>query len=148
MPGRSTDRSANSSGGDDARAQRRGKVLALGGPEAHLHLLALDIARGPVVEDGVAEDMLRGIFGPDVAAGLADDDRDLQLVVQFPGVGRIGNLVIGAEDVIGIGEVEDGELVPFRRHLTAAVGVGGLDMRLEGVGVAQRGGPEDRGVQA
>ena len=65
------------------------EVLALGRPEADLHLAPLDVASRPVVHDRVAEDMLGGLVDAQGAAGLADHDRDLELEVsRLAGAGK------------------------------------------------------------
>ncbi len=65
--------------GLDPRSERAERVEALGaGP---LTVLGLQVARGDVVGDGVAEDHLGGVLGGDVAADAADHDGELGLVV-------------------------------------------------------------------
>jgi len=82
----------------------------------------------------------------DVDAGLADDHGDLELVVQRLGVGRVGDRVFVPVVVVGIRKVEDREFVPVLRHILPAVAVGGFDMGLEGVEVAQ-GSRVDGGME-
>ena len=89
-------------GGHQLGAERGGEVLALGRPQPDRHLLALEVARRPVVHDREALD-----------AALRPDHRgQLELVVEHRGVGRLGHLVAVAVDRGGVREVEDGDLVP------------------------------------
>ena len=96
-------------GGDDPRADRAERVDALGQAEhARLHLLALDVARGDVVEDDVAGDVVLGLLGREELAGLADDDGELELVVELVGH-RLGvdDRVVGADDRVDVLEEHD-----------------------------------------
>ena len=61
------------------RPHRTEGVLRLG--DQPLAVAALQIARGDVVDDGIAPDMVEGILRLDAAAGLADDDGEFRLVV-------------------------------------------------------------------
>src|SRR5262249_16915257 len=79
------------------------------GAEADLHLLTLEVARRPVVHDREAADR----------ALSADDNGDLELVVELLGPGRVGDLVVRAVDRGRVREVKDRELVPLRGHLPA-----------------------------
>ena len=83
----------------------------------------------------------------EVPAGLADHCGDLELVIHFLRIRGIRNLVFGTVDVIRVGEIEDGKLVPFFRHLTTAIGIGSFDMRLKRIRVAQGGGARERSVK-
>src|SRR5436190_19677681 len=120
-------------GRDDDRAEARGEVLPLRRAETHAPLAPLELARGPVVHDGEAA----------YPSTCADDHRDLQLVVELLGPLRIGNLVLRAVDRRRVGEVEDRQLVPLRRNVSAAKGTGVLDVLLERVEVAHRGRVQD-----
>ena len=69
------------------------KSLPLAGSEAHLHLAGLDVARRPVVEDRVAEDVPGGLGRRQVATvgarDAADHGADLELEVEPLGRGRV-----------------------------------------------------------
>ena len=104
-----------------------------------IHIRALHISRRPVIEDGVAKDVVGSIFGFDVHTAFADDDCDLQFKIQRLSVVRIGDFVVWPKDTIRIGVVENGELIPFLGNITSAVLAGGSDVLLEGVGVSQGG---------
>src|SRR3954452_8625347 len=66
-------------GGRDPRPHRAEAVERLA--EEPLLVVALPVARRHVVDDGVAEDMGVGVALGDVAPALADDERQLGLVV-------------------------------------------------------------------
>ena len=85
-------------GGDQARPHGVGvvEVLALARAELAGHLLGLLVARGEVVEDGVAEDVLARLLLRDVLAGLADVAAELELEIQALGVGRPRHLGVRA----------------------------------------------------
>jgi hypothetical protein len=95
--------------GDDPRADRAERVDRLGeGEHAGLHLAALDVAGGDVVEDGVPGDVVLGLVGPEELAGLADDDRELELVVEFLGQALgIDDGVVRADDRVDVLEEHD-----------------------------------------
>ena len=76
-------RSASSSGRHQPRPDRHPEVLALRGPEAERALVALQVARGPVVEDEVAADRLLAALVGEVDRRRVDQRPDLQLVVQL-----------------------------------------------------------------
>ena len=83
-------------GGDDGGAEGAEGVEALchgplGGGE-------LDIAGADVVEDGVAEDVVMPVFFRDAAAGLSDDDRELNLVIGLLGERRDADGLFGSDD--------------------------------------------------
>ena len=89
-------------------AQGGGGVLALAGAEAHPHLGGLQVAGGPVVEDRVADDVVAGPLGREVAALTPDDGGDLQLpearlalVDEDVGHGRAG---LGLDVAVGVAE--------------------------------------------
>ena len=69
-------------GGDEVRTEGGGGVLALAGAEADLHLGGLEVAGRPVVEDGVADDVVAGLLGGEVAALAADDGGDFEFEVE------------------------------------------------------------------
>src|SRR5262249_61012433 len=60
--------------------------------------LELPVARGDIVADRVAEDMLRGPRSGDVPAALADDDDQLRLVVHFLADRRQHDGLLGSDD--------------------------------------------------
>ena len=108
-------------GGDDPRPEGGAEVLALGRPEADLHLASLDVASRPVVHDRVAEDMPCGFVDAQGAAGLADHDRDLELEIsRLAGAGK-ADLVVWAEDGVRVGEVERRCVVPGVGHSGCAL---------------------------
>src|SRR5215213_265633 len=125
-------------GCDDDRTERGGEVLAFRRPEADSHLLALQVARRPVVHDRKAADR----------SACADDGGDLELVVERLRAVRIRDFVLGAVDRRGVREVEGGELVPLGRHFAAAGDAARVrDVSLEGVEIAYRRRPPHRGEQ-
>src|SRR5881392_2350185 len=81
-------------GSDEQWAERGGEVLALRRAEPDLHLLALEIARGPVVHDREAADR----------AVRPDHRRHLQLVVESLRALGVGDLLVGPEDRGRVGE--------------------------------------------
>ena len=86
-------------GGDDPGAERAGEVLALAWAQTDLHFAPLQVAGGPVVENGVAKDVPVGFLGGEVAALAArhapDDGGDLGFEVQQAAPGRNGDLFTG-----------------------------------------------------
>ena len=72
--------------GLDPRPERAERVEALGAGE--LAVLALQVARGHVVADGVAEDHVGDLLHRHVAADPADHDGQLALVVHARSVWR------------------------------------------------------------
>src|SRR5712671_3991227 len=68
--------------GDDPRAKPASRVEILAGGD---RMLELDVPYRAVVEAGVTKDMAQGVGFGDVAAGLADDQRQLALVVEVAG---------------------------------------------------------------
>src|SRR5579884_2059068 len=126
-------------GRDQPGAERGSEIFAFAGAEIELHVATLEVARAPVVHDGIARDILVGLFHRNVFALAPDDAGDLQFDIQFLAALRVGNGLIGAVDFARIGEVENWHLVPFGNHAEAAQGAGGLDMLLKGVEIADRG---------
>ncbi|MNV72146.1 hypothetical protein D3C71_1652120 [compost metagenome] len=93
-------------GGDDAGTKRGRGVEDLATTEfvpsgAVGFAPNLSIARGDVVDDGVAEHMLERPLDRNVASRLADDDRQLCLAVQFASEdGVMDDGVLGADHAI------------------------------------------------
>src|SRR5688500_1144592 len=106
-------------GGHQARPHRVGvvEVLALARPELPGHFLRLLVARGEVVEDGVAEDVLARPLLRDVLARSSDVAAELELEVQALGVRRPWHLGIGPADREAARMVEERPLVPGRRGI-------------------------------
>src|SRR5262249_61701505 len=72
--------------GDDPRPEGAERVDRLAEREdAGTHLAALDVARGDVVEDHVASDVVARLLRPEPLPRLADDHGQLQLVVELLG---------------------------------------------------------------
>ena len=95
--------------GDDPGADRAERVDGLAEREhPGLHLPALDVAGGDVVEDRVARDVIRGLVGAEELAGLADDDGQLELVVELVGqVLGVDDRVVRADDRVHVLEEHD-----------------------------------------
>ena len=72
------------------------KALAFRRPEPPFHFDALGIARGKVVEDGIAEDVVPGLGGGDVGALVLGDDAELEFVVHHLAVARPLHRGVGA----------------------------------------------------
>src|SRR5262249_15325274 len=89
---------------------------ALAGPELAHHLERLLVARGEVVEDGVAEEVLARPLPRNILAGLPDVAAEFQLEVHALAVRRPGHVRAGAADVEGVGAVEDRPPVPDLRN--------------------------------
>ena len=53
--------------------------------------MALPVTRGQVDADGVARDVLVGVLEPDPPSALADDEGELELVVELRGLHRVAN---------------------------------------------------------
>ena len=103
---------SSSSGRDQVGAQRDAAVLALGLPDRQLALQLLQVSRGPVVEDGVADDGLFGLLDRQVLAGRSDDRADLQFEVLPSASGSHRGVVVGAENRCRTGEVERRDAIP------------------------------------
>jgi hypothetical protein len=133
-------------GGHEQRTERRGEVLALRGTEPQAHLPPLQVPGRQVVEDRVAGDDVERGPGVEIPRVAADDDGDLQLVVELLGGRRVHGL-IGAEHGVGVREVEDRQLVPVRVDRSPAGRHRRGDVLLEGVEVPQGGRPAHRGAE-
>ena len=76
--------------------------------DAGLHLAALDVAGGDVVEDHVAGDVVLGLVGAEELAALADDDGQLELVVELLGQALgVDDRVVRADDRVDVLEEHD-----------------------------------------
>ena len=81
-----------------------------------LRVLPLEVARGDVVQNRVAVNVIRGVFGRDVRPLLADDDGELALVIDFARHVRMGiDGLFGADDGRRRFCEEDGVDGVFRR---------------------------------
>jgi hypothetical protein len=58
----------------------RDRSLALGGPQVRSHPLTLQVAAGPVVEDGEAGNVVQPFRLAHVAAFFADDRADVMVL--------------------------------------------------------------------
>ena len=106
------------------------------------HLAPLDVARGDVVEDDVAGDVVHRLLRAEPLAGLADDHRELELVVELLGqVLRIDDRLVGADDRVDVLEEDDP-----RRDLVRPVDV--LRLLLVLAEVARRCGRTSSGRSA
>src|SRR5262249_17916967 len=83
------------------------EALAFGGAEHALHLDHLAVARRHVVEDRVTDDVVAGLFDPDVAPVATDDSPDLELVVEIFGVARPADVGVRTDDAEAVGDVVD-----------------------------------------
>ncbi|PQM48970.1 hypothetical protein C1Y40_00811 [Mycobacterium talmoniae] len=99
-------------GGDQVGAQRDAAVLALGLPDAQLAVQLLQIARRPVVEDGVADDRRLGLGDRQVLTGYPDHRRDLQFEVLPGAARRHRRVVVGSQHGGRAGEVERRHPIP------------------------------------
>ena len=99
-------------GRHQVRAQRDAAVLALGLTDRQLAFQLLQITRGPVVEDHVADDRLFGFVDRQVFARGPDHRGDLQFEVLPDTAGRHRGVVIRAENGCRTGEVERRNAVP------------------------------------
>src|SRR3954447_3303691 len=131
----------------DPRSDRAREVLALGRPEPHGRLLALEVTGRPVVEDRVATDRLLGAVCGQIAGRCVDDGAHLELVVELDGVARRPHRVARAADLGHVREVEDGQPVPRLGHVLATSLPHRPDVALERVEVAEGGWPKDGGPE-
>ena len=94
---------------DDPRAERAERVDRLAEREdAAPHLASLDVARGDVVEDDVAGDVVHRLLRAEPLAVLADDHRELELVVELLGeVLGIDDRLVRADDRVDVLEEDD-----------------------------------------
>ncbi len=96
-------------GSHDPRPERAERVDGLAEREdTGLHLAALDVARGDVVEDHVAADVVHRLLGPEPLPRLAQDHGELELVVELLGeVLGIDHRLVRADDRVGVLEEDD-----------------------------------------
>ena len=96
-------------GRHDPRPERAERVDRLAEREhAGAHLAPLDVARGDVVEDHVAADVVGRLLGREPLPGLPDHDRELELVVELLGqVLRVDDRIVGPDDRVDVLEEHD-----------------------------------------
>ena len=130
----------------DPRPERAEAVDRLAeGEDAGAHLAALDVARGDVVEDRVAGDVGGRLVLVEVAARLADDHRELELVVELLGqVLGVDDRVLGADDRVDVLEEHD----PRRDLVRPVDGLGLLLVLAEVAGGVEELLRDDRRAQA
>ena len=137
---------------DNPGPQRVGEVLAFARAQADFHLAALQVPGGPVVEHGVAEDVLVRLSGgqvPAVASGNAPDDGcNFSFEVQVLAARRNTNYLARAGHRVWVREIERGRLIPFGHHTRHAVDAlpHALDVFLERHKIPHSGGHQ-RGQQ-
>ena len=119
----------------DPRAERAERVDRLAEREdSASHPPPLDVARGDVVEDHVAGDIVHRLLGPNHLPSLPMIHRELELVVELLGqVLRIDDRLVRADDRVDVLEEDDP-----RRDLVRPVDV--LRLLLVLAEVARRGG--------
>jgi len=88
------------------------EVLGLLRAHAAFHLGNLHVAGAEVAHDGESRDRAFGLLRSGVAQRLADDEGELQLVVEGTGVGRKCDRRAGGNEGHRVVEVVDGLLVP------------------------------------
>jgi hypothetical protein len=95
--------------GYDPGTDRAEGVDGLGeGEHTGLHLPALDVTGGDVVEDRVPGDVVLGFVGAEELADLADDDGQLELVVELLGQALgVDDGVVGSDDRVDVLEEHD-----------------------------------------
>src|SRR5712691_1029129 len=69
--------------GDDPGTKRGGRIFPLGGPEAGLHLVALQVAATPVVKDSEAGDVRERVCLGDIVTFSANDGCQFQLIIEL-----------------------------------------------------------------
>src|SRR5438445_8054817 len=85
---------------NNVRPQRAESIYAFAKAEdARLHFCALYVARGDVIKNQVATDVIGRFSLAEMLAGFFDDHRQLQFVIQLAGeVGRVNHRLVGADD--------------------------------------------------
>src|SRR4029453_11205521 len=119
-----------------------------GRTEPHLHLVALPLAPPPVVEQAEADHVIGGVLRIEVVAVTSDDHPDLALEVEVLAARRHRHRVVGADQRVGVREIEDRELEELLGQLQP-LRLGDLpDVLAERHEVAHRRRPRDRWQQA
>src|SRR4029434_3144256 len=108
----------------DPGAQRARRVLPFGGPEARLHLVALEVATAPVVKDGEAGNVRESVRLGDIAGFPADDRSQLQLVIELFRSGWVGHGVLWTENAKRVREVENRQPIPSVGELPCSSSAG------------------------
>ncbi len=140
--------------GNQPRPDRGREVLALGRSHPDRHLVALKIARRPVVQDEVAADrLLRPVLGQ-VEGRRVDEGADLELEVELGRAARCPDRIARTAKLGDVREVEDRQPVPGLGNLAAPPLPHRVDVLLERIEVAERRRPKDgwpelqiRGIQ-
>src|SRR5665213_3325874 len=96
---------------DESRTDRGGEILPEPWAQPDLHLPELDVARAPVVEDGVSGDRVGCLLNRNAEGLLPDDRRELQLEVQLIRVARPGNNVLWPEHGVAVSLPVHGDLI-------------------------------------
>src|SRR3954454_2985834 len=105
------------------------ETLALGGTEAALHFDALGVARGKIVEDRVAEDVVFGFYRRDIGALVLRDDAEFQLVIHHLAVARPLYRGVGAAHAEPVGDVVDRLLAIDLGQFGKRLGIEPLQLR-------------------
>ena len=102
-------RIGNFIGSDDPWSERTKSINSLTKAEhSGFHLATLNIARGDVVEDHIAADMIVRLFGSEVLAASFQHDSQFELVIQFLGeVLRIDHGFFVTDDRVHILKEDD-----------------------------------------
>src|SRR4029450_10425688 len=96
----------------DPGAHRARRVFPFGGPEARLHLIALEVATAPVVKNGEAGNVRESVRLGDIAGFPADNRSQLELVIELLRSGWVGNGVLRTENAKRVREVENRQPIP------------------------------------
>ena len=99
------------------------EALALGRAEPAFHLDALRVARGEIVEDGVAEDVVLRVGGRDVGALVLGDDAEFEFVIHHLAVARPFHGRVGAAHAEAVGDVVDRLLAIDLRQFAERLGI-------------------------
>src|SRR2546423_1084738 len=96
-------------GCDDPRSERAERVDRLAEREDSApHLVALNVARGDVVEDDVSGDVVHRLLRTEPLPGLADHDSELELVVELARqLLRVDDRLIRPDDRVDVLEEDD-----------------------------------------
>ena len=132
-------------GRDQPRPDRGREVLALRRPEPDRRLVALQVARRPVVQDRVAADDLLASLrrtGSAPAYRRARRSRSRSRAPSEPAGAQTGSS--GPRSSDDVREVEDSEAIPRLGDLAASAAPHHPDVLLEAVSIAKRRWREDR----